>query len=137
MLDTPRFPRTEVSALPETAVPVFPEMGVTFELPAAHFFQRKTPTMITPTMIRIVLKLNFDFPDEPEEPEEMVCVEPEDPEEPEESEESIPPPKRPDRMLWPPDEPEEPEELEELDEPEPPPRRPPIRLPARFPLFDE
>ena len=64
MLDTPRFPSTEVRALPETAVPVLPETDAGF---FAQLFQRKTPRMMTPTMIRMVLKLNFLPPEDPED----------------------------------------------------------------------
>lgn len=127
---TPSPLRTEVRALPEVAVPVLPE--ITDEL-WEHFFHRKTPTTITRIMIRIVLKLNFDFPEELEELEELE----------EEDDEDPPPPeaalKRPERRLpptlWELEE-LECEELEECEEPEEPEeplfKSPPIRFPARL-----
>ena len=148
---TPRFPRTEVRALPEVAVPVLPETTVVL---CEHFFHRKTPTTIRRIMIRIVLKLNFDFPEELEELDEL------------DEEDEDPPPEAalnsPDRRLPPElweldeleceefeeDEPEEPlfksppirfparllPELElELEDPEEPPRRLPMTLPAALP----
>ena len=88
---------------------------------------------MTAAMIRIVLKLNLPPEELPEleEPELSVCVLPLELEELEEP--VFPPPKSPDRMLWPPEleELEECEELEELEEPAPF-KRLPMTFPARL-----
>ena len=73
---TPRFPRTEVKALPEVAVPVFEEIELCWFW--EHFLNKMTPMIMTAAMIRMVLKLNFEPPEEELEELEELCEDEDD-----------------------------------------------------------